>query len=55
MFPFAPGKAMLLDVGNTHAYINESTEDRYHIIVHGTRAKEYEELVIRSYEKNGIK
>ena len=24
MFPFAPGKAMLLDVGNTHAYINKS-------------------------------
>ena len=53
--PFAPGKALLLDVGNTHAYVNKSTEDRYHIIVHGTRKKEYEELVIRSYEKNGIK
>jgi len=53
--PFAPGKALLLDVGNTHAYINKSTEERYHIIVHGTRAKEYEELVIRSYEKNGVK
>ena len=46
---------MLLDVGNTHAYINKSREDRYHIIVHGTRTKEYEKLVIRSYEKNGIK
>tara|TARA_R100000231_G_scaffold85183_1_gene64728 strand:- start:4520 stop:4813 length:294 start_codon:yes stop_codon:yes gene_type:complete len=53
--PFSPGKAMLLDVGNTHAYINKSREDRYHIIVHGTRTKEYEKLVIRSYEKNGIK
>ena len=53
--PFAPGKAMLLDVGNTHAYINDSDEDRYHIIVHGIKTKQYEELVIRSYEKNGIR
>jgi len=53
--PFKPGKAMLLDVGNTHAYINKSNEDRYHIIVHGIKNKKYEELVERSYEKNGIK
>ena len=49
--PFAPGKAMLLNVGNEHAYINKSDEDRYHIIVHGIKTKEYEELVVRSYEK----
>jgi len=50
--PFKPGSAMLLDVGNEHAYINESTIDRYHIIVHGIKTKKYEELVVRSYEKN---
>jgi len=50
--PFEAGKSILLDVGNEHAYINKSNEDRYHIIVHGTRNKKYEELVIRSYEKN---
>ena len=50
--PFKPGSAMLLDVGNTHAYINKSNEDRYHIIVHGVKTKEYEKLVVRSYEKN---
>ena len=49
--PFKPGAAMLLDVGNTHAYINKSNEDRYHIIVHGVKTKQYEELVVRSYEK----
>ena len=43
---------MLLDVGNEHAYINKSDEDRYHIIVHGIKTKEYEELKVRSYEKN---
>lgn len=50
--PFKPGKAMLLDVGNEHAYINKSDEDRYHIIVHGIKTKAYEELVVRSYEKS---
>ena len=53
--PFKPGKALLLDVGNEHAYINKSNEDRFHIIVHGTKTKEFEELVVRSYEKNGLK
>jgi hypothetical protein len=50
--PFKPGKAMLLDVGNEHAYINKSNEDRYHIIVHGVKTKAYEDLVVRSYEKS---
>ena len=44
----------MLDVGNEHAYINKSDEDRYHIIVHGTRTKEFENLVVKSYEKMGL-
>jgi len=50
--PFSAGKAILLDVGNEHAYINKSEEDRFHIIVHGIKTKEYEKLVVRSYEKS---
>jgi hypothetical protein len=42
----------MLDVGNEHAYINDSKEDRYHIIVHGVKTKEFEELVERSYNKS---
>jgi hypothetical protein len=53
--PFTPGDAMLLDVGNEHAYINKSDEGRYHIIVHGLVSAEYKKLVIQSYEKNGYK
>lgn len=53
--PFKPGTAFMLDVGNEHAYINNSSEDRYHIIVHGIRDKKFEKLVVDSYEKNGIK
>lgn len=50
--PFKPGSAIMLDVGNEHAYINDSNEDRYHIIVHGVKTKDFEELVVRSYEKS---
>lgn len=47
--PMKPGTVMLLDVGNTHAYINKSTEDRYHIIIHGIPTQEYKTLVEKSY------
>ena len=43
----------MLDVGNTHAVYNKSNEDRYHIIVHGVKSKEFEKLVEDSYAKNG--
>lgn len=33
--PFEPGIGMVLDVARKHAVINQSTEVRYHIIVHG--------------------
>lgn len=51
--PLTDGKTVLLDVGNIHAVYNKSNEDRFHIIVHGVKTKEYERLVERSYEKNG--
>lgn len=47
--PMKPGTVMLLDVGNVHAYINKSTEDRYHIIIHGIPTQEYKTLVEKSY------
>lgn len=33
--PFKDGNTFLMNVGNEHALINESSEDRYHIIIHG--------------------
>jgi len=50
--PMKPGTVMLLDVGNTHAYINKSNIDRIHIIIHGKATDSYKDLVTRSYEKN---
>jgi hypothetical protein len=51
--PFSAGKALLLDVGNTHAVYNNSNEDRYHIIIHGKVNKQFKQLVEYSYAKNG--
>ena len=47
--PMSPGTVMLLDVGNTHAYINKSNIDRIHIIIHGKPTEEYKNLVVRSF------
>jgi hypothetical protein len=47
--PMKPGTVMLLDVGNIHAYVNNSNEDRIHIIIHGKPTEKYKELVVRSY------
>jgi hypothetical protein len=33
--PFAVGKGFMLDIGREHIVVNESDEDRYHIIIHG--------------------
>jgi len=51
--PMKPGVAMMLDVGNRHAYINKSKEDRIHIIVHGKPSQKFKELVVKSYASYG--
>lgn len=50
--PFTPGSAFWLDIGRRHCVINDSNEDRYHIIVHQQfETKGFDELVLRSYNK----
>jgi hypothetical protein len=50
--PFKPGSAVWLDIGRRHCVINDSDQDRYHIIVHQQiETKEFDELVLRSYNK----
>lgn len=48
--PFKDGTAFMLDVSNEHACFNNSNEDRYHIIVHGTPAESFKKIVQDSYE-----
>lgn len=45
------GSAFLFNTHYTHAVHNASQEDRFHIIVHGTFAAEWQRLVRRSYRK----
>lgn len=49
--PFAPGRAIMLAVGNQHSIWNDSDEDRFHIIVHGIRGfgGHWSETIMRSY------
>ncbi len=42
--PFESGTGMIVDVGREHMVINNSSESRYHIIVHGHYKKEFYNL-----------
>jgi hypothetical protein len=33
--PFKVGRGFMLDIGREHIVVNDSNEDRYHIIIHG--------------------
>jgi hypothetical protein len=33
--PFKVGRGFMLDIGREHIVVNDSAEDRYHIIIHG--------------------
>jgi hypothetical protein len=46
--PFSPGMGFLLNIGEEHCVVNESTEDRYHIIIHGVVKPEIRELVVKT-------
>ena len=48
--PFAGGTANMLAVGYRHAVYNNSQEDRYHIIVHGSRGADWTDYIINSYK-----
>ena len=50
--PFKTGSAIMLNISNRHAVINESSEVRYHIIAHHKKVTNaFKEKVIESYNK----
>lgn len=50
--PFKPGTAFALNLSYEHSVVNESDEDRYHIIVHTLKnTPAYKNMIIRSYNK----
>lgn len=50
--PFNQGDALMLDVNNYHAVLNNSNQTRYHLIVHTeNRTDFFKNLVVDSYNK----
>lgn len=48
--PWAPGRAIKLNVGHTHSVMNDSDEVRVHMIVHGVYGgREYEDIILKSW------
>lgn len=45
------GSVFYFNIAYEHCVINNSNEDRYHIIVHGTETPEFEDIVLESYER----
>lgn len=53
--PWAPGKAYIVNITDTHSVQNKSLQPRMHMIAHcllGNMKKEFAELVVRSYNKH---
>ena len=41
LVPFSNGVGFYLDVGRRHCVVNNSNEDRYHLIIHGRRNNDF--------------
>lgn len=55
--PFAPGKAFVVNITDTHSVVNGSNKNRMHMIAHcipGNRKEEFAELIVRSYERSQV-
>lgn len=52
--PFAPGKLFLINVAKQHMVVNNSQQDRIHLIANlilGNKKQEFCKLLVKSYEK----
>ena len=47
--PFQAGTCNMLAIGYEHAVFNDSNEDRYHMIIHGSRGPEWSQYIKNSY------
>jgi len=45
------GSVFYFNIAYEHGVINNSNEDRYHIIVHGAETPEFEDIVLKSYDE----
>ena len=49
--PFVQGRGIMLDIGNEHVVLNDSNEDRYHFIVHGTPGPDFQQRVFSQFKQ----
>ena len=49
--PFKAGRVFLLDLSNMHQAENNSSLDRYHLMVHGRFTPKFDNLILRGYNK----
>jgi len=49
ILPFSQGSIIKLNLYNVHAVYNQSKENRYHIIVHGTQGNSWKNRIYDSY------
>lgn len=49
--PWQPGQMRGIDISRTHSVINEGTEPRIHMIIHGHYGEKFVNIICRSYEK----
>jgi hypothetical protein len=49
--PFKVGRGFMLDIGREHIVVNESSEDRYHIIIHGRPTTAITNLIAESIKQ----
>lgn len=52
LVPHEPGSAILFNTSYCHSALNDSDQDRYHIIVHGTPdGKFWKDIIVDSYQR----
>ena len=52
ILPFKQGTAISLNIGSKmHSVVNNSNENRYHLIIHGIMDDEMYDIYLRSYQK----
>lgn len=49
--PFEQARGFMLDIGNEHIVLNDSTEDRYHFIVHGHPGPDFQQRVFSQFKQ----
>ena len=49
--PWKPGQMRGIDISRTHSVINEGTEPRIHMIIHGHYSSKFVDIICRSYKK----